>query len=88
MLAQAQAWSQQVGTSTVVIVQHGAIVAEWGDVSANILLNSARKSLLSALIGMAVGQHKIDPNATLAELGIDDNPSSLSGGKAGHGASA
>ena len=76
-LAQAQAWSQTIGTSAVVIVQHGAIVDEWGDVTANILLNSARKSLLSALVGIAVGQHRIDPNATLAALGIDDNPPSL-----------
>ncbi len=76
-LAHAQDWSQTIGTSAVVVVQHGAIVAEWGDVTANILLNSARKSLLSALIGIAVGHHQIDPNATLAELGIDDNPPSL-----------
>jgi CubicO group peptidase (beta-lactamase class C family) len=76
-LAHAQDWSRTIGTSAVVVVQHGAIVAEWGDVTANILLNSARKSLLSALIGIAVGHHQIDPNATLAELGIDDNPPSL-----------
>jgi len=76
-LADAEAWSQTIGTSAVVIVQHGAIVAEWGDVTGNILLNSARKSLLSALIGIAVGHHQIDPNATLARLGIDDNPPSL-----------
>jgi CubicO group peptidase (beta-lactamase class C family) len=47
-------------------------------VSANILLNSARKSLLSALIGIAVGQHRIALNDTLAKLGIDDSPPSLS----------
>ena len=38
----------------MVIVQHGAIVASWGETSAVILLNSARKNLLSALIGIAV----------------------------------
>lgn len=76
-LAHAQAWSQTIGTSAVVVVQHGAIVAEWGDVTANILLNSARKSLLSALIGIAVGHHQINPNATLDTLSIDDNPPSL-----------
>src|SRR5215471_12488016 len=53
-LKAAQNWSNDSGTSGVVIVQHGAIVASWGDVTANILLNSVRKSLLSALIGIAV----------------------------------
>ncbi|MGO9999931.1 MAG: serine hydrolase domain-containing protein [Acetobacteraceae bacterium] len=73
----AQKWSTLIGTTAVVIVQHGAIVASWGDISADILLNSARKSLLSALIGIAVGNHQIDLNDTLARLGIDDNAPSL-----------
>jgi CubicO group peptidase (beta-lactamase class C family) len=37
-----------------------------------------RKSFLSALIGIAVDEHKIDLNATLGDLGIDDNAPSLS----------
>jgi CubicO group peptidase (beta-lactamase class C family) len=61
----------------VVIVQHGAIVGSWGDTSANILLNSARKSLLSALIGIAVAHHQIDLDANVGGLGIDDNPPPL-----------
>ena len=73
----AQKWSTLIGTTSVVIIQRGAIVASWGDVSADILLNSARKSLLSALIGIAVGNHQIDLNDTLARLGIDDNAPSL-----------
>ena len=68
----AKKWSSEIGTSAVVVVRHGAMVAEWGDTSADILLNSARKSLLSALIGIAVARHQIDLNATLADLGIDD----------------
>ena len=73
----ARTWSMQMGTTAVVVVQHSVIVASWGDVSANVLLNSARKSLLSALIGIAVGMHQIDLNETLAGLGIDDNAPSL-----------
>jgi CubicO group peptidase (beta-lactamase class C family) len=73
----AQTLSRDIGTSALVIVQHGAIVASWGDVTANILLNSARKSLLSALIGMAVERHQIALNATIGALGIDDSPPSL-----------
>ncbi len=74
----ARTLSQSLGSSAVVVVQHGAIVASWGETDANILLNSARKSLLSALIGIAVANGQIHLDATLDQLGIDDNPPSLS----------
>jgi CubicO group peptidase (beta-lactamase class C family) len=54
------------------------VVAEWGDTAKPTELASVRKSLLSALIGIAVAEKKIDLDATLADLGIDDNPPSLS----------
>jgi CubicO group peptidase (beta-lactamase class C family) len=77
-LAAAKDFSQQTVHSTaVMIIHHGAVVAEWGDTSARTELASIRKSLLSALIGIAVDQHKIDLNQTLAQLGIDDNAPSL-----------
>jgi len=76
-LAAADARSTEIGSSAVVVVQHDAIVAAWGDIDADILLNSTRKSLLSALIGMAVAQGKIDPDATLEHLGIDDTDPAL-----------
>src|ERR1700761_4708104 len=76
-LAEAEEWSQGIGSTAVVIVQHGAIVGSWGETSANILLNSARKSLLSALIGIAVAHRQINLGATIGDLGIDDNPPSL-----------
>jgi len=78
-LAQAQIWSRQIAPSAaVMIVQHGRVVAEWGDTAARINLRSIRKSLLSALIGIAVAENKINLNATMAALGIDDNEPSLS----------
>src|SRR5579872_2705990 len=80
-LDQAAAWSQQIGTTAVVIVQHGVVVASWGEINANILLNSARKSLLSALIGIAVNKHQVDLRDTLAKLGIDDNAPPLNVGE-------
>jgi CubicO group peptidase (beta-lactamase class C family) len=76
-LEQAKLWSQGIGTTALVIIQHGAIVASWGDTSANILLYSARKSFLSALVGIAVAHHQIDLDETIGKLGIDDNPPSL-----------
>jgi CubicO group peptidase (beta-lactamase class C family) len=78
LLEQAHAWSQRIRSSAVVIVQHGTVVAEWGDTEKRMELASVRKSLLNALIGIAVERHQIDPTATIGSLGIDDNPPSLS----------
>jgi len=59
VLDRAQADAQRLGSTAVVVVQHGVIVASWGETDADILLNSARKSLLSALIGIAVAHGDI-----------------------------
>ncbi len=74
-----RAWdyARGLGSTAVVVVQHGAIVASWGETDANVLLNSARKSLLSALMGIAVQAGQVHLDDTLLQLGIDDNPPSL-----------
>ena len=77
-LAEARAASQRVGTASFVVVQHGRIVDSWGDVTRRIQLHSVRKSLLNALIGIAVAEGRIDLDATLASLGVDDVAPSLS----------
>jgi CubicO group peptidase (beta-lactamase class C family) len=77
-LAQARAYAQSIGTATLLIVQHGRIVDSWGDITRRIELHSIRKSLLSALIGIAVADGRIRLDATLGSLGIDDVPPSLS----------
>ena len=77
-LADAQAWWATIEpTAAVMIVQHGRVVWEWGDTVTKSNLHSIRKSLLSALIGIAVSEHKIDLSATLESLGIDDNAPGL-----------
>ena len=77
-LGEAKSWSQQIAPSAaVMIVQHGLVVAQWGNVAVKSNLHSVRKSLLSALIGIAVNEHKIDPGATMESLGIDDNTPGL-----------
>ena len=77
-ITEARAWSQQFApTAAVMIIQHGKIVAEWGDTAIKSNLHSVRKSLLSALIGIAVDEHKIDLGATMGSLGVDDNEPSL-----------
>ena len=76
-LERAQTWSQQIGSIAVMAVHRGAVVAEWGDTAAKTELASVRKSLLSALIGIAVERKEIELSQTLELLGIDDNEPSL-----------
>ena len=68
---------EEMGSTSAMIVQHGVVVATWGDVTRKSNLHSCRKSLLSALIGIAVSEGKINPNDTLEKLGIDDKKPSL-----------
>ena len=77
-LKEAQTWSHQIGSTAVIVVHHGGVVAQWGDAAAKTPLASVRKSLLSALYGDAVERGDINLKQTLAELGIDDNEPSLS----------
>lgn len=68
---------EEIGSTSTMIVQHGIVVAAWGDVTRRSNLHSCRKSLLSALIGIAVAQGKIHLDDTLEKLGIDDKQPSL-----------
>ena len=77
-LKAAEEWSGKIGSTAVIVVHHGAIVGEWGDTGAKTPLASVRKSLLSALIGIAVERGEISLDKNLAQLGIDDNEPSLS----------
>ena len=61
-----------MGSTAVVVVQRGAVIAEWGDVERPVHCHSLRKSFLSALYGQPVRQGTLSLGATLAELGIDD----------------
>jgi len=76
-LAKIHEYVEEIGSTSVMIVQHGAVVAAWGDVAHKSNLHSCRKSLLNALIGNAVAQGKINLDDSLEKLGIDDNPPSL-----------
>ncbi|WP_176060530.1 serine hydrolase [Paraburkholderia sp. BCC1876] len=74
----AVAYAKQQGSTSGMIVHDGVVVAEWGDVSRRSNLYSARKSFMSALIGIAVGRGQIHLDDTLAQLGVDDNEPTLS----------
>jgi hypothetical protein len=68
----------ETGVTSFMLIEHGLVVEQGGDVTARTELHSCRKSFLSALIGIAVARNQIHLDDTLAKLGIDDYPPSLS----------
>jgi CubicO group peptidase (beta-lactamase class C family) len=71
-LAAAKAYAETIDTAAVMVVARGRVVAAWGSVAADYNVHSIRKSLLSALFGIHEAEGRIDLEATLATLGIDD----------------
>lgn len=55
-----------------IVTRNGAIAGSVGNIDEKSLVRSVRKSLLSALIGIAVEKNQIALQATLSDLGIDD----------------
>jgi CubicO group peptidase (beta-lactamase class C family) len=76
-LTKIRGYIEDIGSTSAMIVQHGVVVAAWGDVAHRSNLHSCRKSLLNSLIGIAVAEGKINLDDTLEKLGIDDNKPSL-----------
>ena len=73
-LADAQQYYLTMPPSSVVIVDHGLVVAEWGDPAMRVKISSGRKSMINALYGIYVKKGRINLNKTMAQLGIDDVP--------------
>lgn len=90
-IAQARSASEAAATATelagdhfdtehstaLIVMRDGRRVASFGDERVKVDVASVRKSLLGALYGIAIAEKRIDPAATLAKLGIDDLPPSL-----------
>jgi CubicO group peptidase (beta-lactamase class C family) len=62
------------GTAAFMVVTGGEIVYEFGDLSYPFKCHSARKSLMSGLYGVYVDDGVFSPDATLADLGIEESP--------------
>ena len=77
-LASAMLYAQEIGSSAVIVMHDGKLVLEWGKTNLRMWSHSVRKSLLSALYGIAVEKGLIDLSSTIADLGIDDRPPRLS----------
>jgi len=76
-LSRAMLHAEEAGSTAVIVLHKGRLVLEWGKTTLRIKSHSVRKSLLSALYGVAVKRKLIDLSTTLAETGIDDRPPCL-----------
>jgi hypothetical protein len=77
-LEEARDYSSEIGSGAVVIVDRGILIDQWGQTSTNWIVQSVRKSFMSALYGIYESAGMINLTATLGELGIDDSiPPSL-----------
>lgn len=76
-LAEAHRVFEAIGSAVVLVVDRGVVIAAWGDVTRKYRCHSMRKSLISALYGIASDGRQVNLEATLSELGVDDNPPAL-----------
>lgn len=71
----ARQFAEESGYAAVMAAYDGKVFVSWGQVETNYQCHSIRKPFLSALYGIHAAQFDFD--ATLAQLGIDDIPPSL-----------
>ena len=71
-LAQAETLMRELRSMSVMVVQKNHQIVAWGDVTRRVRVASVRKSLLSALYGIAVADGRIDLDWTLGKLAIGD----------------
>lgn len=71
------AYAEAHGSDAFMVVDRGVMVWEHGRTSRNYIVQSCRKSFLSALYGIYHHRGLIDLSLTLEDLGIDDLPPSL-----------
>ena len=62
----------RMNTTAMMVVEHGRVVFEYGDLTRQSYLASVRKSVLSMLFGIEIARGKVDTSKTLRALGIDD----------------
>jgi len=71
-------YANEIGSSAIVILHEGKVVAEWGNTIKKLNSHSVRKSLLNSLYGIAIERGLIDISKTLEQVSIDDKAPSLS----------
>jgi CubicO group peptidase (beta-lactamase class C family) len=77
LLENARQLAQGSGYAAVMALYDGKVFFTFGDITKNYECHSIRKPFLCSLYGIYVSNGTINLDATLAELGIDDIPPSL-----------
>jgi len=67
-----RAWIKAQQTTAMMVVVHGKVIFEYGDLKLVSKVASVRKSVLSMLYGNYVFSGKIDLGKTVKQLGLDD----------------
>ncbi|WP_395685506.1 serine hydrolase domain-containing protein [Caenimonas koreensis] len=76
-LRAAREYAARIDTVAAMLVVKGRVVTQWGRNEERFNVHSIRKSIISALYGIAVEQGSVSLDSTLAQLQIDDNEPSL-----------
>ena len=72
-LASARLASDLADSKAVMIIYNGAVLTQWGHVERRLECASIRKSLLSALYGIAVEKGDVDIDETIGAIGVDED---------------
>ncbi len=65
-------WLKTQQTTAMMVIVHGKVIFEYGDLTLSSKIASVRKSVLSMLYGNYVFSGKIDTGKTVKQLGLDD----------------
>ena len=76
-LEEARVFADKIGSAAVMVLHDGRVLVSWGQVATKYKVHSIRKPFLGALFGIYAARGKIDLDAPLGQLGIDDIPPSL-----------
>ncbi len=73
-IASLERQARALDATAVYVLVEGNTLLDVGDTARPIRVHSVRKSLISALYGVAYDQGVVDLGATLGEVGIEDTP--------------
>ena len=69
-----KARARELNIAALMVSRRGQLALSDGDLSKPFLMHSMRKSMLSILVGIACAKGEMKLDATLADLGVDDEP--------------
>ncbi|HWJ54650.1 MAG TPA: serine hydrolase [Vicinamibacterales bacterium] len=67
-----RSWLKTLDTKAMLIVVHGQVIFEYGDLAHASKVASVRKSVLSMLYGPYILSGRIDPRKTVVEMGLEE----------------